>query len=71
MNSLTMKRILHKNKWNVETVQVHVEPPPIPLIISKNDDKPDTYCVKIKLCRDRMSEKLDLYEFKMAVFDNG
>ena len=27
-----MKNISHKNKWNEGTVQVHVDPPPIPLI---------------------------------------
>ena len=26
---------------------------------------------KIKLCRDPTSEKSDLYEFKVALFDNG
>ena len=34
----------------------------------KNRDK---YFVKIKLCRDLTSEKSDLYEFKMALFNNG
>ena len=38
---------------------------------SKNHDKLDTRFVKIKLGRDRTSEKLDIYEFKMALFSNG
>ena len=46
-------------------------PPPIPLIKSRNDDKSGKYFVKIKLRRGPTSEKLDLYEFKMALFDNG
>ena len=50
---------------------MHVEPPPIPIIKSKNGDKLDKYFVKIKLRRDTMSENLYLYEFKMALFDNG
>ena len=62
---------MHKNKWNAGTVQVHENPPLIPLIKIKIDDKSDTYFVKIKLRRDPTSEKLDLYEFKMDLFDNG
>ena len=49
---------------------MHVDPTPIPLIKSNNGDKPDKYFIKIKLCRDPTSEKSDLYEFKMALFDN-
>ena len=41
------------------------------MIESKNNTKSDKYCVKIKLCRDSTSEKSDLYEFKMALFENG
>ena len=48
-----------------------MEPPPITLIKSKNYEKPDKYCVKIKLRRDTTSQKSDLYEFKMALFDNS
>ena len=32
--------------------------------------KAEKYCVKIKLCRDHTSEKSDLYEFKISLFDN-
>ena len=45
-----------------------MEPAPIPLITSKNDEKLDNDCVKIELRRDPTSEKLDLYQFKMALF---
>ena len=45
-------------------------PPTIPLIKSKKSDKSDKYFFKIKFRRDPTSEKLDLYEFKMSVFDN-
>ena len=38
---------------------------------NNNDDKLDIHSVKIKLCRDLKSEKLDFYEFKMNLFDNG
>ena len=48
-----------------------MEPNPIPLIKSKNDEKPDKDCVQIKFCRYPTSENSELYEFKMAPFDNG
>ena len=41
------------------------------MIKKKNDDKPDKYFAKFKLRKDPTSEKFDLYEFKMALFDNG
>ena len=50
---------------------MHVDPPPIPLIRSKKNDRSDKYFYEIKLGRDLTSEKLDLYEFKMVLFDNG
>ena len=52
-------------------VQVHVEPPPITLIKSKHYDKSDKDFVHLKLCRDLLSAKSDLYEFKIALFENG
>ena len=42
-----------------------MEPLPIMLINSNNNDKSDEYCVKIKLHEDSTPEKLDPYEFKM------
>ena len=50
---------------------MHVEPPLIPLTKINNDEKSDKYCVKIKFRRYHTSEKSDLHEFKMALFDNG
>ena len=38
---------------------------------SKNNEKSDKDFINIKLCRDLKSEKLDFYEFKMNLFDNG
>ena len=52
-------------------VQLHVETPPIPFIKSKNGGKLYKDCVKIKMRRDPTSEKLDLHEFKISLFDNG
>ena len=50
---------------------MHLEPPTTPLIKIKHDDKPYKYFVKIKLCRDPTSYLSDLYDFKMALFENG
>ena len=49
---------------------MHVDPPPIPLINSKNDTKSHKDFTTIKFRRDSMSENSDLYEFKMALFEN-
>ena len=65
-----MKKVLQK-KWNTKTIQVQMDPPTTPLIKGKNDEKPDKQFVKIRLRRDPTSKKSDLYEFKMALFDNG
>ena len=50
---------------------MHVEPQPTPLIKSKHDDKSEKNFVKLKLRRDPTSNNSELYEFKMALFDNG
>ena len=50
---------------------MHVETPLNTLIKSNNNEKLVKYCVKIKLRRYPTSHKLDLSEFKMALFDNG
>ena len=42
---------------------MYIEPPLIPLMKSKQDDKWDKYFVKMKLCRDPKSEKSDLCVF--------
>ena len=67
----TMKNFLHHKNWNIVTVQLHVVTTPIPILESNNKYKLDKYCVKIKFRRDPTSQKLDLYEFKTALFDNG
>ena len=65
-----MSEVSHKKKWNSVTVKVHVDPLPIPLIKSKNNEKYGRDSVNIKLCKDPRSEKLYLYELKIALFDN-
>ena len=54
-----MKNVFHNKNWNRNSVQVHVDPPPIPLIKGKKDEIKDTYFVKVKLRRDTTSQKLD------------
>ena len=48
-----------------------MDPTPAPLIRGKHDDNSDKDFVKIELRRDPMSDNSDLYELKMALFDNG
>ena len=64
MNTSTMKNFLHQNNWNQGAVQVQVDPPPMLLIRSKNNEKSDKDCVKIKLHWYPMSKTFYLYEFK-------
>ena len=71
MNTSTMNNVYHNKRCNTGNVKVHMYPPPIPLIKSNNNDKPEKYCVKTKLRRYPTSENYDLYELKMALFDNG
>ena len=65
-----MKNITNNKKYNVRTIQVHMDPPTISLIKRMNGEKPNTDYVKIKIRRDPTPGKLDLYEFKMVFFDN-
>ena len=66
-----MKNVSNKNIWNSGMMQVHVEPLSIPLIKGKYDCKSDKYFVKLKLRKYPTSSKLELYEFKMSLFDIG
>ena len=50
---------------------MHVEPPLTPLIKSKHGGKSDKDFVKLEFGRDPTSAKSGLYEFLMALFDNG
>ena len=59
-----------RNLWRTGGVETHVDPTLIHLIESENYAKSEKDRVKIKLCRDPKSENLDLYELKMALFDN-
>ena len=66
-----MKNFSHKKTWNVGETQVHVKPTLIPLIKIKHDDKSGKDFVELKLCRYQMRKNSDLYEFNMALFENG
>ena len=50
-------------------VHIHMEFPPITIIKIKIDIKLYKYYVKLKLCINTMSDKSDIYEFIMALFD--
>ena len=58
-----MKNFYHKKSWRTDLVQIHIEPHLISLIKSKLDLKMERDYVKIKLRRNPMSEKLDIFEF--------
>ena len=66
-----MKNASQNKIWGVDTNLVHVEPPPIPLIKETSTGKSDGDYVKLKLRRDPMYITLDLYEFRMSLFDHG
>ena len=51
--------------------QPHIDTPQINLIKEKHDGKSDKDVVKLKICRDTTLHTLDLYEFKLSLFDNG
>ena len=65
-----MKNISSKKGWMTGMTHPHVEPQPIPLIQETHNGKSEKYFVKIKLRRDNTSCTLDIYEFKMSLFDN-
>ena len=66
MNNVSHNKICH----NV-AVQTHAHSLLIPLTKSRFDLKTERDYVKIKLHRNYMSETLDIYEFKMDLFENG
>ena len=66
-----MDNFSHKKTRNAGVMQVNVDPPPTPLIKINHTDKSDKDFIKLKLHAYLTSEKLDLYEFKMDLFDNG
>ena len=71
MITVTTNNVPHKNKWNLGVVQVHMETPHTSLIKSNHNDKADKDFVIMKVRRYPTSYKSELYEFKMALFDNG
>ena len=51
--------------------QSHVEPPPITLINWTYNVKLEKDIVKLKLRKFPTSSTLDLYDFRMSLFENG
>ena len=66
-----MNSYYNKKSWSTGVVKIHVEPPPIPKIKNNPDLKTERNYVKIKLGRNPNSEKSDMYEFILDLFDNG
>ena len=65
-----MKYVSHRKIQRTVEVKIHVDPHLVPLIKSKLDLKTERGYRIIKFCRNIMSEKLDMYEFKIYLFDN-
>ena len=66
-----MNNIQHKKLWATGTNPAHVEPPPIPLMKETTTGKPDGDYVKLKLRIYPTFSTLDLYGFRMSLFDHG
>ena len=65
-----MNNVYHTKGWLSRSVQIHMYPPPTHTIKSDIVKKLEKYYVKIKLRRNTTLEIYDMYEFKMAPFDN-
>ena len=72
-NMSAMTNIFNNEKWNSGTVEVHVDPPLIPLTKIKNNENLDKDFFRIKLRSNPRTQRLDLYDlylFKITFFDN-
>ena len=66
-----MKNVSHKKKWNTAVLEQHLDLTPTLLTKINHDDNSDKHFVKIKMRKDPTLENSDLYELKIALFDNG
>ena len=66
-----MKNVSHKKGLGVDTNLPHVDPPPIPLVKENFTGKSDGDYVELNLRRDPTSSTLDLYGFRISLFDHG
>ena len=66
-----MDNVSHKKGWGADTNTAHVEPPTILLVKETSTGKSDGEYVKLKLRRYPMSSTLNLYDFRMSLFDHG
>ena len=66
-----MNNVSHKKGWGVDSDLAHVKPPQIPLVKETSTGKSDGDYVKLKMYRDPIYSMLDLYEFRMYLFDHG
>ena len=65
-----MDNVSHQKSWRTGIVKIHAKPALTPLIKSNLDLKIERYNLKIELRGNPTSEKLDVYEFKMVLFEN-
>ena len=66
-----MKNFSSKKVWMTGRNQSHLDPPLITLIKENHDGKSDKDSLKPKLRRGHKLYTLDLYEFKISLFENG
>ena len=66
-----MNIFLHNPVLGTEINISHVELPLIPSIKETPTGKSNDDYVKLKLCGDPMSSTLDIYEFRISLFDHG
>ena len=66
-----MKNISHEKKWNAVKAQVHVDPPLIPVLKCKTRRNQINIVFKLDCVGYTKSERLDLSELTMALFNNG
>ena len=66
-----MKNILHNNDCLSGSVQIHMDPPPTHLIKRNIDLNSDHHYIYIKLRINPTLKATDMYDFKIALFDNG
>ena len=66
-----MNSAFHKKNWLLGDIKVHIETPPIPLIKCNTEKKSESALTKVKLRRNPTSFMLDIYKYKITLFENG
>ena len=65
-----MENVSSNKGWMNGVTHPHIETPTIPLMKETHNSKSNKYFIKLKLRRYPTSSTLDLYEFKISLFEN-